>query len=70
MKNQEFIKTYGIEEYKSVCDYVPLKLALLKEQKKIGWYKLNNKRKRVKIYNNGIEHTFDYIEVMGKEFMK
>lgn len=63
MKNSEFIKKYGIENFKSIIDGVKENLVALYYNKEIPKYKINNRKKQVKFYSNGKFITFDIAEI-------
>lgn len=63
MKNSEFIKKYGIENFKSIIDEVKENLVALYYNKEIPKYKINNRKKQVKFYSNGKFITFDIAEI-------
>lgn len=50
MSNAEFIKEYGKFEFREMCKNISQDLAIAKAMKKIGGYKVNNNKKRVKFY--------------------
>lgn len=63
MRNSEFIKKYGIENFKSIIDEVKENLVALYYNKEIPKYKINNRKKQVKFYSNGKFITFDIAEI-------
>lgn len=63
MRNSEFIKKYGIENFKSIIDGVKENLVVLHYNKEIPKYKINNRKKQVKFYSNGKFITFDIAEI-------
>lgn len=63
MRNSEFIKKYGIENFKSIIDGVKENLVALHYNKEIPKYKINNRKKQVKFYSNGKFITFDIAEI-------
>lgn len=63
MRNSEFIKKYGIENFKSIIDGVKENLVTLYYNKEIPKYKINNRKKQVKFYSNGKFITFDIAEI-------
>lgn len=63
MRNSEFIKKYGIENFKSIIDGVKENLVALYYNKEIPKYKINNRKKQVKFYSNGKFITFDIAEI-------
>lgn len=62
MKNSEFIKRYGIDNFKSIIEGVKDNLAVLYYNKEIPKYKIN-KNKQVKFYLKEKFITFDIAEV-------
>lgn len=63
MKNNEFIKKYGIQNLYSIMESVRANLAALYYGKKIPKYKVNNRKKQVKFYINGKFLIFDIAEI-------
>ena len=63
MKNNEFIKKYGIQNLYSIMESVRANLATLYYRKKIPKYKVNNRKKQVKFYINGKFLIFDIAEI-------
>lgn len=55
MNNIDFINEYGKREFIDMCKYIPMELSLAKAQRKIGGFKINNSKKRVKFYRNNRE---------------
>lgn len=63
MRNSEFIKKYGIKNFKSIIDEVKENLVALYYNKEIPKYKINNRKKQIKFYSNGKFITFDIAEI-------
>lgn len=63
MRNREFIKKYGIENFKSIVDGVKENLIALYYSKEIPKYKVNRRKKQVEFYSNGKFITFDIAEI-------
>lgn len=63
MRNSEFIKKYGIENFRSIIDGVRENLIVLYYNKEIPKYKVNKRKKQVKFYSNGKFITFDVAEI-------
>ena len=63
MKNNEFIKKYGIQNLYSIMESVRAKLEALYYGKKIPKYKVNNRKKQVKFYINGKFLIFGIAEI-------
>ena len=61
MRNSEFIKKYGIENFKSIIDGVKENLIVLHYGKEIPKYKVNKRKKQVEFYSNGKFITFDIV---------
>ena len=64
MKNSDFIKRYGIRNFKSIIDAVKDNLVVLHYNKEIPKYKINRK-KQVKFYSNGKFIAFDIAEIFN-----
>ena len=62
MRNSEFIKKYGIENFKSIIDGVKENLIVLHYGKEIPKYKVNKRKKQGKFYSNGKLSTFHIAE--------
>lgn len=63
MRNSEFIKKYGIKNFKSIVDGVKENLIILHYNKEIPKYKVNKRKKQVEFYSNGKFITFDIAEI-------
>lgn len=63
MSNSEFIKKYGIENFKSIVDGVKENLIALHYSKEIPKYKVNRRKKQVEFYSKGKFITFDIAEI-------
>ena len=63
MRNSEFIKKYGIENFKSIIDGVKENLIVLHYGKEIPKYKVNKRKKQVEFYSKGKFITFDIAEI-------
>ena len=63
MRNSEFIKKYGIKNFKSIVDGVKENLIILHYNKEIPKYKVNKRKKQVEFYSNGKFITFDIAEM-------
>ena len=57
MNNTDFIKKYGKFEFYEMCKCISQDLAIAKAMKKIGGYKVSNK-KRVKFYRKGKDSVY------------
>lgn len=57
MNNADFIKKYGKFEFYEMCKNISQDLAIAKAMKKIGGYKVSNK-KRVKFYRKGKDSVY------------
>ena len=57
MNNTDFIKKYGKFEFYEMCKNISQDLAIAKAKKKIGGYKVSNK-KRVKFYRKGKDSVY------------
>lgn len=49
--NVDFIKKYGVYEFRSLCDYIQQDLLVLNLKKEKIRYKINHTKKRIKIIN-------------------
>ena len=63
MRNSEFIKKYGIKNFKSIVDGVKENLIILHYNKEIPKYKVNKRKKQIEFYSNGKFITFDIAEI-------
>ena len=63
MRNREFIKKYGIENFKSIVDGVKENLIALHYSKEIPKYKVNRRKKQVEFYSKRKFITFDIAEI-------
>ena len=63
MRNSEFIKKYGIENFKSIIDGVKENLVALHYNKEIPKYKVNKRKKQVEFYSKRKFITFDIAEI-------
>ena len=63
MSNSEFIKKYGIKNFKSIIDGVKENLIILHYNKEIPKYKVNKRKKQVEFYLKGKFITFDIAEI-------
>ena len=63
MRNREFIKKYGIENFKSIVDGVKENLIALHYSKEIPKYKVNRRKKQVEFCSKGKFITFDIAEI-------
>ena len=58
MRNVDFINKYGRKEFIDLCKNMPMELLLAKAQKKIGGFKINNSKKRVKFFRKNKESVY------------
>ena len=63
MSNSEFIKKYGIGNFKSIIDGVKENLIALHYSKEIPKYKVNRRKKQVEFYSKGKFITFDIAKI-------
>lgn len=63
MTNEEFIKEYGKRELIDITKSTYLRLSILKINKKIGSFRVDNKRKQVQFYQGKNKFVYDIAKI-------